>query len=66
MPIPLTADLLISKILHLFYLTHPKGTLQCLKHSTAQHSTAQHSTAQHSTAQHSTAQHSTWITYPLN
>ena len=37
MPIPLTADLLISKILHLFYLTHPKGTLQCLKHSTAQH-----------------------------
>ena len=39
---PLTADLLISKILHLFYLTHPKGTLQCLKHSTAQHSTAQH------------------------
>ena len=42
MPIPLTADLLISKILHLFYLTHPKGTLQCLKHSTAQHSTAQH------------------------
>ena len=34
---PLTADLLISKILHLFYLTHPKGTLQCLKHSTAQH-----------------------------
>jgi len=37
---PLTADLLISKILHLFYLTHPKGTLQCLKHSTAQHSTA--------------------------
>ena len=47
MPIPLTADLLISKILHLFYLTHPKGTLQCLKHSTAQHSTAQHSTAQH-------------------
>jgi len=42
LPIPLTADLLISKILHLFYLTHPKGTLQCLKHSTAQHSTAQH------------------------
>ena len=37
MPIPLTADLLISKIRHLFYLTHPKGTLQCLKHSTAQH-----------------------------
>jgi len=38
-------------------LTRAKGTLQCLKHSTAQHSTAQHSTAQHSTAQHSTAQH---------